>query len=771
MKCKILLIWTFCALTVLLLVCGCHPSAPANTTASETTEEASPSDESITTMGAEPIITEPMTTEAVATEPVTTEPVTTEPVTTEPVTTEPVTTEPVTTEPVTTEPVTTEPVTTEPVTTEPVTTEPATTEPVTTEPETLPCAHKDTEWRIFTAPTCTEPGKELHVCTLCGLHLNERSVDAPGHAVVTDEAAEPTCTQVGKTAGSHCSVCGITITPTRPIPALGHIEVTDPAEEPTCTKNGRTEGSHCSACGEILKPFTVISFLEHTQVLIAATPPTCTKSGISEGIFCSTCGVILVECQIIPAMGHIEVPLYGYPPTDTTAGLTDGVICSVCNEILIRQDSIPPTGEATEDTSDPETESIPGSDTEAETRPTPEPETDAETETNSSQEPPYDPGSDADRWDGSIASGFAGGKGTESAPYRITTAAQLAFLAQQINSENVTTYTGKHFRLDANLDLDGREWTPIGYTDTAAFGGHFDGNGHTVSNFRITTQETAYLGLFGCVHGGTLQNLHVTSVTVNVHAPASVFASALVGYTDGNVRGCSAQGSVTVHTTEASALSFAGGLVGYQTGGEITNCSAQVHVSASAVGDAANAYAGGLAAYLAGIHVSNSYAHGNVYAEVSSVSSTAFAGGLVGEASKNALFSGYATGAVQARSRYEAYVGGLIGNHRSGQSIAGCWASGDVSALCENTDRCFVGGLAGRTKATITACYRYEGQSVTDQSADDPLTQTGESCSLDQLNSTLFYTDTLGWDVAVWNCSGLDFESSMYPVLQINVKN
>ena len=56
-------------------------------------------------------------------------------------------------------------------------------------------------------------------------------------------------------------------------------------------------------------------------------------------------------------------------------------------------------------------------------------------------------------WDGSIATAFAGGTGTESDPYQIANGAQLAYLASSVNSGE--TYTGKYFVLTANIDLNG----------------------------------------------------------------------------------------------------------------------------------------------------------------------------------------------------------------------------------------------------------------------------------------------------------------------------
>ena len=73
----------------------------------------------------------------------------------------------------------------------------------------------------------------------------------------------PTCTEPGKTEGSHCSVCNEVLKAQETIPAKGHTPVTDPAEEATCTKAGKTEGSHCSVCNEVLKAQETIDPLGH----------------------------------------------------------------------------------------------------------------------------------------------------------------------------------------------------------------------------------------------------------------------------------------------------------------------------------------------------------------------------------------------------------------------------------------------------------------------------------------------------------------------------
>ncbi|MCQ2256756.1 MAG: hypothetical protein MJZ41_02040, partial [Bacteroidaceae bacterium] len=72
------------------------------------------------------------------------------------------------------------------------------------------------------------------------------------HQLVTDAAVPATCTEAGKTEGSHCSVCKDTIVAQEVIEAPGHIVVVDEAVPATCTVAGKTEGAHCSVCEEIL---------------------------------------------------------------------------------------------------------------------------------------------------------------------------------------------------------------------------------------------------------------------------------------------------------------------------------------------------------------------------------------------------------------------------------------------------------------------------------------------------------------------------------------
>ena len=129
-------------------------------------------------------------------------------------------------------------------------------------------------------------------------------------------------------------------------------------------------------------------------------------------------------------------------------------------------------------------------------------------------------------WDGSIAESFAGGDGSEADPFLIQTAAQLAFLAQEVNAGK--DYTGKYVSLACDLDLNDIEWTPIG-NGTSSFSGVFDGNGHRIVNLKITegmqfvtensvgefSQYTT--GLFGSCFNSIIKNLTVHNATITIH--------------------------------------------------------------------------------------------------------------------------------------------------------------------------------------------------------------------------------------------------------------
>ncbi|MDY4254424.1 MAG: hypothetical protein SOX69_01700, partial [Oscillospiraceae bacterium] len=178
-------------------------------------------------------------------------------------------------------------------------------------------------------------------------------------------------------------------------------------------------------------------------------------------------------------------------------------------------------------------------------------------------------------WNGSVDTSFVG-SGTAGNPYVISSAAELAGLAQLVNN-NSNWSNNKHFVLTADIDLNNREWTPIGiqyttsgvtYTDRW-FNGVFDGNGHVVKNLKIGTASNRtkikHAGLFGILNSSArIYNLGIETANIYTqHLHADDRRGAMVGLVEGGwVFGCYVR-NVTVNDSGTCVI---GGFVGQNSG-------------------------------------------------------------------------------------------------------------------------------------------------------------------------------------------------------------
>lgn len=324
-------------------------------------------------------------------------------------------------------------------------------------------------------------------------------------------------------------------------------------------------------------------------------------------------------------------------------------------------------------------------------------------------------GETVDTWDGTAVA-FTQGRGTKEEPWLIENAEQLAYLAQQVN--NGTDYQRVHFRLVSDLDLSGKEWTPIG-TDGNPFWGGFDGGGHTITGMKITGKEASYVGLFGECHNFTTASSYIKSVTVK--------------------------------GANISGKSFVGAIAG--VGANISDCYSIENTIC------ARRQVGGVCGSLIG-NISGCY-------NSSSVSGISTAGGIMGTASYEGNVGNgvvqycYNIGAVTV-SQQDSYVGGITGASANRYDISNCLNCGKIAGNGKN-----VGGIAGSTDSNdmnfIGNCYYNSdlnnagvGEGASDKVI--PLT-TSQLCGAlpEGLNSTIWNEGSVDTNTAVATGTGSRF--------------
>ena len=150
--------------------------------------------------------------------------------------------------------------------------------------------------------------------------------------------------------------------------------------------------------------------------------------------------------------------------------------------------------------------------------------------------------------------------------YTVTSAEGLMNVAELVNGGK----TDINITLDTDLDLTGKEWTPIGIDYNHQYTGTFDGGGHTITGLAVTGSDQ-YAGLFGRIgSGGTVKNVTLKDVKIESnHSSGNV--GGVAGWSYGNIDYCSVSGSVSSNST-------AGGVVGYQSDGAITGCNSSATV-------------------------------------------------------------------------------------------------------------------------------------------------------------------------------------------------
>ena len=274
--------------------------------------------------------------------------------------------------------------------------------------------------------------------------------------------------------------------------------------------------------------------------------------------------------------------------------------------------------------------------------------------------------------------------------YTVTSADGLMNIAELVNGGK----SDINITLDTDIDLTGKDWTPIGTDYDNSYKGTFDGGGHTITGLTFTTNDK-YAGLFGWLNrAGTVKNVVMEGVQITCNQIYGGSIGGVVGSSWGTIENCSVSGSV-------SGTVYVGGVVGVQIGGSITGCSSSATVKGMVD-------VGGVAGQTnSSATLTACYATGNVTLEIAPKKNIA-GGGLVGMNAGSSLLACYATGNVTSTGSSSGYmhIGGFLGNNYT-TVTAGYWKNNHEQGIGYNRES--------------TGATKVDGSVVTWQNAVDAM--------------------------------------------------
>ena len=293
-----------------------------------------------------------------------------------------------------------------------------------------------------------------------------------------------------------------------------------------------------------------------------------------------------------------------------------------------------------------------------------------------------------------------GGSGTKEDPYIISEPIDLYEMSAFVKDPfSYNLFFTAYYKMEKDIDLKGEQLFIIGDSEQYPFAGHFDGNGHTISNFYIedvlidqetfVPYHTSYVGMFGCVSAtpqdegmAEIYNLKLDNYTITVNAAKdgnAFSAGSIVGWGVGvNITGCSATNGTILADADDNYFGYIGGIIGTQNSvyqsesvsftSIVSACSSSVEILG--LSGYVNA-AGGIAGVVTSTEphttasIINCYSTGNVSGAMS-------AGGIVGRLEPYGSVQGcYSTGFIEARNTINlmtgneqfayAYAGGIAG--------------------------------------------------------------------------------------------------------------
>ena len=341
-----------------------------------------------------------------------------------------------------------------------------------------------------------------------------------------------------------------------------------------------------------------------------------------------------------------------------------------------------------------------------------------------------------DPWNGEIANSFAGGDGSQTNPYQITNAEELAYFAKTVNEG--TTYEGQFVEIKESINLGNQKFTPIGlgpildgqsnWTESKqvnAFAGTLDGKNNVIANLHIDEQENFGVGLIGSLEStGIIKNLTIS----NGQITGGDGTGGIVGMSKGTVENCINKATIISQDKQSryETGERAGGIVGYALKGEIKNCLNTGNVTAKDTTSQTSRgkYAGGIVGLVKSLSeedivtVDNCINEGEITCEYMQV------GGIVGSHETGCIIQNCENrGKIVAKyNEILAESGRITGSYAGGilswimtdnVTISNCTNSGEV--IAEDN---YAGGIVGsQGGGTINNCSNSGKITVEDTSS------------------------------------------------------
>lgn len=332
-------------------------------------------------------------------------------------------------------------------------------------------------------------------------------------------------------------------------------------------------------------------------------------------------------------------------------------------------------------------------------------------------------------WTEEVASSFAGGDGTEQNPYRISNAAELAYLAKIVNTQS-SAPEYKYYVLTDNINLGYSEWTPIGIFDNENqyFCGSLDGNGYTISDLYISNVNANYIGLFGRAKDSCFKNITLAGTIEGINTTAVAYIGGMCGYTEKtDFTDCNiAFFNISNLAVDTYRWSKVGCLAGNTDEGNIMKCRAdECSINLKSGSFYSGIMVGDCNATMSDCEVKST--ESGLFSTSSNVGKYSI-GGLCGRA------NGFGIKTCRVSAPYFAntlqltggYIGGLCGRTETGikassvQFINGSVKTIDdgdykssIYAYASGNDGVAIGGITGYTDWVSIHDCKYNGQSLT----------------------------------------------------------